>query len=186
MHKVTIIGDSISMAYGPVVKERLTGWAEVWQSEENGGTSAHVLEHLDEWALDREADVIHFNCGLHDLAIDDGANNRIALPAYAENLRAIVTRLRKGTKATLIWATTTPVVDEWHAATKGFLRRQADVERYNAAAREMAEGLHIDDLHAVVIAHGVRTCVCEDGVHMTEPGNQWLAEAVEAAIRAAL
>jgi len=186
MHKVTIIGDSISMAYGPVVKEQLTGWAEVWQPEENGGTSAHVLEHLDEWAIDRGADVIHLNCGLHDLAIDDGVNHRIELPQYAANLRTILTRLRERTSAKLIWATITPVVDERHAATKEFLRKEADVERYNAAAREMAEGLSIDDLHAVIAAHGVLTCVCEDGVHMTEQGNLFLVDAVEKAIRAAL
>jgi hypothetical protein len=59
MKQVIIIGDSIAMAYGPLVQDSLAGWAEVWQPKENAGTSANVLAHLTQWALDRRADLIH-------------------------------------------------------------------------------------------------------------------------------
>jgi lysophospholipase L1-like esterase len=110
----------------------------------------------------------------------------LTLAQYEANLRQIVARLQGAAKARLIWATTTPVVDEWHARAKLFRRRQADVERYNRAALKVmkAAGVEIDDLHAVVQRAGVERCVSPDGVHMTEEGNRLLAEAVAGSIAA--
>jgi lysophospholipase L1-like esterase len=179
-----IIGDSIAMAYGPVVSELLAGQVEIWQPDENAGTSENVLAHLEEWALGRPAAVIHLNFGLHDLAIDEGVEHRrVEIEQYAANLSCIFARLREGTSAKVIWATITPVVDAWHEATKGFRRHEADVVRYNAAALRTAQGLSVNDLHRAVTDAGVEQCVCEDGVHMTPHGNARLAEAVAGAIR---
>jgi hypothetical protein len=52
---------------------------------------------------------------------------------YEANLRKIVDRLQKETKAKLIFATTTPIRDELHAKRKGNTmdRYEADVKRYN-------------------------------------------------------
>lgn len=181
-----LIGDSISMGYFPLVRDRLAGRVRVVRHEGNGGTSANVRARLPEWLGSMRPDVVHFNAGLHDLARDQGRDgpNRVPLPDYEENLRWIVAWLQANTPGRLVWATTTPVVDEWHAARKGFVRLQADVERYNAAARRImeAQGVPINDLFAVIERLGRTACLLEDGVHMNDRGNAALAEAVAAAL----
>jgi lysophospholipase L1-like esterase len=187
MKQVIIIGDSIAMAYGPVVRDLLAGWAEVWQPEENAGTSANVLAHLEAWALGREADLIHLNCGLHDLAIDVGdAPHRVEPDEYAENLQMVFSRLRSGTPAKLVCATITPVIDAWHLATTGFRRYEADVQHYNRVALRAVGRAVVNDLRGHVVRAGLERCICEDGVHMTEYGNRVLGEAVAAKIREVL
>jgi lysophospholipase L1-like esterase len=186
MKQVIIIGDSIAMAYGPLVQDSLAGWAEVWQPKENAGTSANVLAHLTQWALDRRADLIHLNCGLHDLAIDEGDAHRVEPEQYAENLQKVFSGLRAGTPAKLVWATITPVIDAWHNANKDFHRHEADVEHYNQVARRGVGQVVVNDLHEIVVGAGIEESICEDGVHMTAYGNQLLAEAVAARIREVL
>ncbi len=73
MGTIVLIGDSIRMGYQEVVRRELGGVAEVWGPEENGGNSENVLAHLEDWALSRSPDVIHVNCGLHDLRKEFGA-----------------------------------------------------------------------------------------------------------------
>ena len=186
LKQVIIIGDSIAMAYGPLVRASLAGWAEVWQPEENAGTSANLLTHLEAWALGRGADLIHLNCGLHDLAIDGGDAHRVEPDQYVENLQMVFSQLRSGTPARLVWATMTPVIDARHQATKGFRRHDADVRLYNRAALRPVGRAVVNDLHGHVVRAGLERCICEDGVHMTEYGNRALAEAVAAVIREVL
>jgi len=185
-----IIGDSISMGYTPRVREALAGKVRVVRPEGNGGTSSNVRAHLGEWLEGIEPDAIHFNAGLHDLARDEGEQgpNRVPIEQYEANLRAIVAWLKANTAAALIWATTTPVLDDWHAARKGFIRKQADVEAYNRVALEVmrAEGVAVDDLHAVIEAAGREACLKEDGVHMLDAGNERLAAAVVRTLTEAL
>jgi lysophospholipase L1-like esterase len=181
--RVIIIGDSIAMAYGPLVRDSLAGWAEVWQPEENAGTSANVLAHLAQWALEGRADLIHLNCGLHDLAIDEGDAHRVEPEQYAGNLQKVFSDLRAGTAARLVWVTITPVIDAWHNANKDFCRHEADVEHYNQVARRAVGQVVVNDLHGIVTEAGIEACICEDGVHMTAYGNPLLAGAVTARIR---
>jgi hypothetical protein len=65
--RIVLSGDSIRLGYGPRVAERLSGKAIVISPSENGGDIANVLAHLDEWVLRQKPDVVHLNCGLHDL-----------------------------------------------------------------------------------------------------------------------
>ena len=177
MKKVTLIGDSICGGYQPLVQEKLAGAAEVWRPVTKGGTSAYVLEHLDEWAINRPADIIHLNCGLHDIVMEEGGHYWVPIEAYTENLRRIFQRLRDETEARLIWATTTPVIEEWKVAHE---RREEDVRRYNAVAVRLAkeQGAEINDLYAVVQGAGLERCLSPDGVHMKDFGNERLADAV--------
>ncbi|MCX7805834.1 MAG: GDSL-type esterase/lipase family protein [Planctomycetota bacterium] len=178
---VLIIGDSISMGYTPLVKELTAGRLDVERIKPNGGDSANVLAHLDEWIAGRPMAAIHFNCGLHDLKRDrkTGALQQ-PLEVYVRNLREIIRRLRENTAARLIWATITPVMDERHRKVKEFDRLESDVRAYNAAALEVVReaGLDVNDLHAAVEREGVEECICEDGVHMTPKGDLALARAV--------
>ena len=59
--RVVLVGDSIRLGYAPRVAERLAGKAVVISPAENGGDSANVLAHLDEWVLRQKPDVIHLN-----------------------------------------------------------------------------------------------------------------------------
>jgi dienelactone hydrolase/lysophospholipase L1-like esterase len=179
---VVLVGDSIRLGYAPGVAARLEGKAVVISPTENGGDSANVLAHLDEWVIRQKPDVVHLNCGLHDLkrSQTDG-HHQVELDRYTENLRRIVTRIRAGTDAALVFADTTPILDERHARRGAdFDRTEADVRRYNAAAvavmREL--GVPVHDLHWVVEQGGPETMLGPDGTHYTAAGSDRLAEAV--------
>ena len=105
--------------------------------------------------LDGGWDVIHFNHGVWDQQNLDPKTGKRAEPGkgtirtsiedYEKNLRAIVARLKQ-TKATLIWASTTPILVGTPPGYVGGDR----VDQYNeVAARVMQEnGVIIDDLNA--------------------------------------
>ena len=183
--RIVLLGDSIRKAYQPLVAEALAGRVEVIGSPQNGGDSANLLAHLDAWAVDLKPDRVHFNCGLHDIKVhQEGGPHQVEPDDYQGNLRRIVARLNEETSARLVWATTTPVVDEWHQRARPFARHQADIDAYNAAALEVmqAAGIAVNDLGAVIRDAGADSCIQPDGVHMNERGNRLLAEAVVAAL----
>ena len=106
------------------------------------------------------------------------------LVEYRDHLPRIVDRL-KATARTLIWASTTPVIFERHAAAKDFDRREEDVVAYNAAAAEVmaAAGVETNDLYSAVMAAGPARCLGKDGVHFTDDGYAMLGQAVASSIR---
>ena len=177
---IVLIGDSIRMGYQDHVASQLAGRAEVWAPKPNGGDSRNVLAHLDQWVLARQPDVVHVNCGLHDLKRAFGAASAVPLDEYERNVRQILQRLQRELNGAIVWATTTPVDENWHHQNKGFDRLEADVQAYNAAARAVAEdiGVPIDDLFAVVQQEGKARLLTQDGVHFTEEGSQLLGRAV--------
>jgi dienelactone hydrolase/lysophospholipase L1-like esterase len=179
---VALIGDSIRLGYAPRVVERLSKKAEVFSPPENGGDSANVLAHLDEWVLRRKPDVVHLNCGLHDLkrSKKDGSH-QVEVDRYVENLRRIVARIREGSDAAIVFADTTPVLDDRHARRGAdFDRTEADVRRYNdAAVALMIElGVPVHDLHGLIEQAGMKAMLGRDGVHYTAEGYDRLAGAV--------
>ena len=132
--KVVLIGDSIRMGYAPLVAKLLDGKAVVISQSANGEDSGNVLRHLDEWVINEKPDVVHINAGLHDLKLKD-RTYQVPLGEYQKNLKTILDRIQKETKAKIIFATTTPIVDDLHAQRKaGFDRFEADVQKYNVAA----------------------------------------------------
>ena len=194
MKLVILIGDSIRMAYQPVVTRELEGTAHVWGPEENCRHSACVREHLQPWALDREPDLVHLNAGLHDIARPRKADGEVGPPAiptdgYAENLRTCLSTIQKAGIRPIL-ALSTPVNDQRHARRGDGLpdRFEADVENYNAIARAIARELNvpINDLYRVVMDHDRDALLSEDGVHFTKEGNTLLGQAVAGMIRAAL
>ncbi|MBI4893423.1 MAG: SGNH/GDSL hydrolase family protein [Acidobacteria bacterium] len=108
LKRVLLIGDSISMGYTPVVRERLRGRANVHRIGENGGPTSNGVAKVDAWLGTFEWDVIHFNFGLHDLKVMDDGKRQVELDQYEANLRKIAARLKE-TGAKVIFATTTPV-----------------------------------------------------------------------------
>jgi lysophospholipase L1-like esterase/dienelactone hydrolase len=180
--KVVLVGDSIRQGFAPLVVKRLEGKAIVVSHEANGGDSGNVLKHLDEWLIKEQPNIVHFNCGLHDLKRGKkDAAYQVSLEQYEKNLRAIVGRIRKETKAAILFADTTPIHDERHAKRgAAFDRLEADVLRYNEAAVAImkAEGVPVDDLHALVVHGGADKLLGADGTHYTKEGYALLADAV--------
>ncbi len=179
--KVLLAGDSISFGYGSLVQAILRNKFEVSNLPENGGTSANLLAHIDDWMVKPGYDIIHVNCGLHDIAIEcETRRHRAPLEQYRMNVEEIIRRLKDETSAIIVWATTTPVIDERHTARKGFDRHEQDVSVYNEAARRIMLKLNvpINDLHRVIEDAKKEICIGPDGVHMTETGYALLAKAV--------
>jgi lysophospholipase L1-like esterase/dienelactone hydrolase len=180
--RVVLIGDSIRLGYAPLVAKRLEGKAVVISAKENGGDSANVLKHLDAWVIEQKPDLVHLNCGLHDLKFDRASQKyQVSPEAYEANLRAIVERVRAGTKAAIVFANTTPIIDDRHAARKaGFDRREADVTKYNAIAERAMAAMNVPvhDLHTIARRAGVDAIMTNDGTHFTPGGSELLAAAV--------
>lgn len=183
---VILIGDSIRMGYQAVVQQQLAGPAEVWGPAKNGGNSQNVLDYLDAWVIARRPDVVHLNCGLHDIKTPFGSNARaISLSQYQTNLREIFTRIRRNVTGAIIWATTTPINYARHHANKDFDRFEADVDSYNAVAVDVAREFEIpiNNLHAVVVAAGRDRLLLPDGVHFTAPGYALLGATVAGVVQ---
>ncbi|MBL9081029.1 MAG: hypothetical protein JNK76_04445, partial [Planctomycetales bacterium] len=148
--RVLLIGDSISMGYTLPVRELLKGKANVLRVPMNGGPTTNGLEHMKDWLGDGRWDVIHFNWGLHDLKFMPEGHRQVELDAYAKNLRELVKQMKAGApNAKLIWCSTTPVPE----GELNPMRKNADVEAYNAAAAKVMaeEGVEIDDLYAFAL-----------------------------------
>ena len=178
-----LIGDSIRLGYQAHVVAELSDQVEIWAPEQNGGDSRNVLAHLDEWVLEHAPDLVHVNCGLHDLKRAFGAETSVPLEEYAANVRQLLTCLQS--EIAVVWAQTTPVDEHLHHQNKGFDRFESDVEAYNAAARSVVKELNvpIDDLFAVIECEGKGRLLTQDGVHFTDYGSQILGGAVAACLR---
>ena len=186
MKKVVLIGDSIRMGYEETVRKELKDEAEVWAPGPNGGNSRNVLENLEEWAVSRRPDLIHINCGLHDLKTEFGDEEQAVPPdEYAENVEQILQILVRDTSAKIIWAQTTPVNESWHHERKGFDRFEADVSTYNELAKTKCNrvGVHINNLYDVVMGAARDDLLVQDGVHFNEDGSNLLGAAVARVIR---
>ena len=190
MKNIVLIGDSIRGGYQETVQQELAGAAEVWGPEKNGGNTVNVLVHLHLWVLRRQPDLVHINCGLHDLRtiFYGGRDNVVPVDHYRDNVERILRTIHEQTQARIIWATTTPINEQKahaaHAAAHDFDRFEADVLAYNQAATEVATGMGvpINDLYATVMQAGRDECLTEDGVHFTPAASALLGRVVAAAI----
>lgn len=190
---VLILGDSISIGYTPVVRERLSGKANVMRPKANCGETRMGLAGIDEWLADGKWDVIHFNWGLWDLCYRnpmaklqgnrDKVNGKISVPLeeYEANLVRLVERMKK-TGAVLIWASTT-VVPQGEPG-----RFAGDEVKYNDAAERVMKkyGVRMDDLHSLTKTFAAGMFTGPGDVHYTAEANAQLGDKVSAAILAAL
>jgi lysophospholipase L1-like esterase len=187
--KVVLLGDSIRLSYTPYVQKALEGRAIVVSPKANGGDSARVLKNLEEWAIREQPAVVHFNCGIHDTKKSKTTGKfQVSPEEYAANLRSIVGRLRKETKAVVIFALTTPVDDA--RAAKG--RQKVDYElleasaaQYNQIARGVMQelGVPVNDLRAALGNAEERSWLLGgDGIHFTPAGYERLGTAVAAEV----
>ncbi|MBL9216682.1 MAG: SGNH/GDSL hydrolase family protein [Opitutaceae bacterium] len=165
--QVFVIGDSISIQYGPYLEQYLQhrfgydrkrmppGSAD--PDGANGGDSAMVRAYLQErlrggglaagtWLL--------CNCGLHDIKTDPVTGERQVAPErYRENL-GVLLDLAAGSGLRPVWVRITPVFEDIHnARNSSFHRFGRDVAVYNRIADEImaARAVPVIDLHAFTL-----------------------------------
>jgi lysophospholipase L1-like esterase len=183
--KVVLIGDSIRMAYAPEVARLVEGKAIIVSAKANGGDSANLLKNLTVWAIAEKPDIVHFNCGIHDTKKDKQSGKfQVPPEQYEKNLRAIVERLRQETSAKVVFATTTPIIDDRAAAKREkatYELLDTSVVEYNSIATRVMRDLKVpvNDLRSVIGDGEQRgQLMSDDGVHFTAAGTKKLAQAV--------
>ena len=178
---VFVIGDSISIQYGPFLQTMLKGvyrYARKSGEEEalknldnpmgaNGGDSHRVRQYFSLMAADPswQPDLVLINCGLHDINFREGAH-QVPLPVYRDNLTAIAQTAAEH-HVTVAWVLTTPVNSEIHHRVKGWDRFERDIAAYNAVATEimLAAGIPVIDLFTMTDNLGMNEAITADGVH---------------------
>ncbi len=154
MKKIVLLGDSIRMGYDKYVKEALSDTAKVFYPEENCKFALNILRCVVEWKRNGgwgdDVDLVHWNAGLWDCVEVDGDAPLTPLAWYEETVARVDKRLRAFfPKAKIVFATSTSVCEEKY--TPDFLRHNAIIEAYNAAALRVlsATDTVINDLYAL-------------------------------------
>ncbi|MCF7849410.1 MAG: hypothetical protein K9M45_11225 [Kiritimatiellales bacterium] len=159
------------------MSEALEGQAVVWPPADNCQHTAYMLENLERWLAGKKPRVVHVNVGLHDMFLSAKSGEpRHTLETYGKNLRAIFTKIRPLTDAKVVFALTTAVNEKRQADSETYgrvVRCNADIERYNAKAREVAKELNIpvNDLNAFMKQNDADRIICQkDGIHLSPAG----------------
>jgi len=189
--KVYVIGDSISMHYGPYLERDLRGlwrYARKEGQEEallnldlpqgalatqgaNGGDSSRVLAFLEaklrQGGLD--CDLLLVNCGLHDIKTDPRTGaKQVPLEAYRRNLQRIV-GLARGAGLAMAWVRTTPCDEAVHNARNNeFHRFSADGRAYNAVADEVMAAAAVPSIDLYTFTLNLGPDLYCDHVHFHE------------------
>ncbi|MCB0115927.1 MAG: SGNH/GDSL hydrolase family protein [Caldilineaceae bacterium] len=183
--QIYIVGDSISLQYGPYLAANLAdvmGYARKEGEDEallnldipmgaNGGDSAMVLAFLAAKARAGgiDADLLLVNCGLHDIKTDPvSGRKQVTLDQYEANLRAIL-QVTAQMRPRLIWMRTTPCDDAVHNhAGMAFHRFAADNMRYNAAADAIMQAARVPVLDLYTFTRNLGVDLYCDHVHFHE------------------
>ena len=175
-----VVGDSISIHYGPYLQTMLSGIMTYSRKTApdgslddagaaNGGDSSMVLAYLQSLEPDPKFDVLLINCGLHDIKRDPVTNQpQVPTDHYAANLQAILSEGQRLAKRAIM-VRTTPVIDERHnRLNTAFRRFEVDVEAYNTIADNVMRehSVPIIDLHTFTCNLGSDVYI--DHVHFTD------------------
>lgn len=192
MKKVLLIGDSIRMGYDKYVKHSLKDHCEVYYPSDNCRFAQYVLRHISDWkrslGVGDDVDVVHWNAGLWDTLVlyDDGC---LTPPEFYEYF---IDKICKRIKvlfpnAKVIFATSTPVVENRFTNPSVSYRKNSDIKKYNdIAVRKVKEyGFLVNDLYS--ITKDLPENYYSDMTHLYTPeGTQILTNAVIKAIGLAL
>jgi len=183
---VFVLGDSISIHYGPYLEEYLRGLFSYSRKQgdqaavknldipvgANGGDSFQVLQYLSSNSQHHEvpnADFLVLNCGLHDIKTNPTTLERqVTEKDYESSLQKIVAISQKLFRH-IVWIRSTPVSDKKHnSIRKDFQRFNKDVIMYNEIDDRVMRRNHIVciDLYRFTINLGPD--VYCDHVHFTD------------------
>ena len=183
---VYVIGDSISIQYGPFLEQYLRGFMRYARKAEdseakaglpdplgqNGGDSSMVLRFVEaaEKAGGLGADILLLNCGLHDIkTTPDSGEKQVPIDAYEENLKKILASAnRMGMK--VVWVRTTPVDDNVHnKPASTFFRFAADCAAYNGVADRVMKEAGVPEIDLFTFTNNLGENLFADHVHFPEP-----------------
>ena len=189
MQKLYVIGDSISIQYGPYLAQALQGRMAYARKEgeaearlnpdnpqgahgdANGGDSGMVLEflHASDRAGGIEADLLLLNCGLHDIKTDPTTGQKqVSLNQYRNNLEAIIALVAQMRPA-LVWIRTTPCDESIHNHPgMSFHRFSADNRAYNRAADHIMAAANIPTIDLYTFTLNLGPDLYCDHVHFRE------------------
>jgi len=137
-----------------------------------------ILKNLGKWTENQNIDIVHLNCGLHDIKVEkDKDTNLVPIENYIENLKKIFEFLKRKSKV-VIWATTTEINENSHNRIKPFYRFQKDIIKYNQASILIAKEYEIpvNDLYNFTVDK--KDMLTEDGVHFTKKGYELIGKKV--------
>ena len=182
-----LLGDSISIHYGPFLKEKIAPWATLERKGENaafdadldtpeaqnGGDSTLCLDYLGQCFTKPsfKYDWVLLNCGAHDIrrAVTPPYAFQVPPEKYAANLDAMYGLMRRH-RQRLCWIASCPVFEEVHNKPGNLFNRfHADVKAYNAIAQQWchANAIPLIDLYAFTLPL-CPAAFC-DHAHFTEP-----------------
>ena len=165
------------MGYEKYVRAELRRIALVRSPKQNTFSSADILAHFDDWIANSNADIIHINCGLHDIKREKGSGKiAVEYKSYESNIRKILSKILHESNSQTIWATTTPIVEKEHNRCKDFDRFTKDIYAINDIAIRVCQKLSIpiNPLYSEVIIAKPELIIGSDGVHFTEEGYKLL------------
>ena len=184
--RLRVIGDSLSVHYGPHLKTYLAGGVE-WLGRDgaeaalsdldapagaNWGDSSMVLSALGKARPPQAtgATLTLLNCGLHDIKRNRTTGElQVPLALYRENLERIAALFAR-TKTRWVWVNSTPVDDDRHQGMmKDFLRYDRDCIAYNAAARQIMQGRGVPIVDLYGFTKNLGGDLYSDHVHFVEP-----------------
>lgn len=182
---VFLIGDSISIQYGPYLTEYTDGIIRLSRKEDNGnaiknldvptgangGDSRMVLGYLRSKLGDPgfRPGYLLLNCGLHDIKRNPGSGQiQVTETEYRDNLSSIVSLLKeKNIKP--VWIRTTAVVDTIHnCRSRSFKRYAADLDRYNEIADQVCKENNIPEIDLYGFTRRLGITQFTDHVHYKE------------------
>lgn len=172
--RVLLIGDSITCAFSPVVRELLKDKYHVDLLGTSSGINDPVLLKETRMMLEEYPyAAIHFNNGIHNMDVADDA--------YDKHLREYVALLRKlGGHAKLTWGASTPLTNSGDVNTVS-ANNAIMISRNALAAKIMAEShVPVVDLYSLVL--GKPDLRSSDGYHYEEAGYKLMAKTVAEAI----
>ena len=174
-----LIGDSISLGYRDFVKFFLQDKMEVFYPPENARSVSYTFRALYEWSRDfnwsQGTKFVYWNNGLWDVVRIFGDEPQTPLRDYEILIERTWRRLRYlFPQATIIFATTTPVV-EARLDKNIFYRRNSDIQQYNAAAAKVIlnNGGIVHDLNKLASSWSEQAY--EDGTHFIPQANHIMA-----------
>lgn len=179
-----LLGDSISIHYGPLLAEHIRPFATLARKTgpagdldnpegQNGGDSRRCLTYLRERFAEPgfRPDWLLLNCGLHDLrrGVSGERAYQVPLPEYRANLEAMFALARAHGRR-VCWIRTTPVDEAVHNAhSAAFHRFAADVEAYNAAADNLCRRLDVPQIDLFGFTRPFCPGAFADHVHFDGP-----------------
>jgi len=180
-----VIGDSISIQYGPYLEAALRGvmaYARKEGEEEallnldhpqgaNGGDSSLVLSFLTAKAAEDgiDADLLLINCGLHDIRTDPSTGTKqISIEQYAQNLQQII-QIAHTMPPTLVWIRTTPCDEAVHNHEgMDFHRFAADGQAYNQVADQIMRAHNVPVIDLYTFTNNLRLLPSEPATQPLE------------------